>query len=61
MSTRWTYLTVEVKFKLTILGRADPEPIQAELNKHGALGWELVSVINSPRLQPILLVFKKQS
>ncbi|MBD7921810.1 DUF4177 domain-containing protein [Xanthomonas sp. CFBP 8703] len=61
MTTRWTYLTVEVNLKPTFLGKVDAEPIQAELNKQGALGWELVNVISSPRLWPVLLVFKKAS
>ena len=50
-----------MNLKTTFLGKVDAEPIQAELGKHGALGWKLVNVISSPRLWPVLLVFKKAS
>ncbi|UYB51240.1 DUF4177 domain-containing protein [Xanthomonas sp. AM6] len=57
MSTRWNYLTVEVK--PTFLGGLNTELIQAELDRHGAQGWELVNVISAAPLLPTLLVFKK--
>ena len=43
MSKRWSYQVVEVK--PTLLGGLKAEEVQAELNRQGANGWELVTVI----------------
>jgi hypothetical protein len=60
MSTRWTYQVIELK--PTFLGRLTPETMQAELNRQGALGWELVQVVHSGQpLQPARLVFKREA
>ena len=42
MGTRWSHKVVEVSFSL--FGSKLSEKIQAELDKFGALGWELVAV-----------------
>ncbi|WNH51307.1 DUF4177 domain-containing protein [Stenotrophomonas oahuensis] len=57
MSKRWSYLTVEVKPSWTGIRQED---IQNELNRHGALGWELVNVALPPSWGKALLVFKKE-
>ncbi|AWH36293.1 MULTISPECIES: DUF4177 domain-containing protein [Stenotrophomonas] len=58
MSKRWSYLTVEVKTSL--MGLQKPEDIQAELNRQGQLGWELVNIIIPAPMRPAMLVFKKE-
>ncbi|WP_421568792.1 DUF4177 domain-containing protein [Stenotrophomonas sp. PD6] len=57
MSKRWSYLTVEVKPTWTGLKAED---IQAELNRQGQLGWELVNTLVSTPMGVALLVFKKE-
>ena len=59
MSTRWQYLTVEVKPKTW--GGFDPKQVQEHLSRQGALGWELVQAINSGYMHPTLLIFKKEA
>ncbi|WP_312736094.1 DUF4177 domain-containing protein [Stenotrophomonas sp.] len=58
MSKRWSYLTVEVK--TSWMGVHPPEDIQAELNRQGQLGWELVNIIIPAPMRPAMLVFKKE-
>lgn len=59
MSKRWSYQVVEIKPGFT--GRVNAEKIQAELNKHGASGWELVQVVHSGHgLHPAKLIFRKE-
>jgi hypothetical protein len=57
MSKRWSYLTVEVKPSWTGL---KPEDMQAELNRHGQLGWELVNAVMGSPMGVALLIFKKE-
>ncbi|AOA71681.1 MAG: hypothetical protein K0S73_1310 [Stenotrophomonas rhizophila] len=57
MSKRWSYLTVEVKPSWTGL---KPEDLQAELNRQGQLGWELVNVMQGTPMGVALLFFKKE-
>ena len=60
MSKRWNYQVVEIKPSFS--GRVNAEVIQAELNKQGASGWELVQVMhNGHGLHPAKLVFKRES
>ncbi len=40
---RWKYLVVKVK--PGFLGDVGIEKMQAELDRHGAAGWELVSAV----------------
>ena len=48
MSQRWNYQVIEVKPGFaTWTGRITAEAIQTELNKQGALGWELVQVLDT--------------
>lgn len=58
MSKRWSYLTVEVKPSWTGL---KPDEMQAELNRHGQLGWELVNVLQTQPIGVALLIFKKEA
>jgi hypothetical protein len=59
MSKRWTYQVVEIKPSL--MGRVNAESINAELNRQGGLGWELVQVLhNGHGLHPAKLIFKKE-
>jgi hypothetical protein len=59
-SERWKYLVVTVKASIRGLlsgrGACDAR-LQAEMDQHGMLGWELVQVIKDPHGSR--LVFKK--
>ncbi|MCW0412874.1 DUF4177 domain-containing protein [Xanthomonas sacchari] len=57
MSKRWEYLTIEAKTTLMLGLKLDE--LQADLNKHGKLGWELVNVVALPGTKPLLL-FKRE-
>ncbi|MET0551109.1 MAG: DUF4177 domain-containing protein [Xanthomonas sp.] len=57
MSKRWEYLTLEPKTTLMLGLKLDE--LQADLNRHGKLGWELVSVLALPGTKP-LLMFKRE-
>lgn len=60
MSQRWSYQVIEIKPGFTT-GRITAEKIQTELNKQGALGWELVQVShNGHGLHPAKLIFKRE-
>lgn len=54
---RCQHLVVEVSPKLFIRTNAQ---LQAELDKHGAAGWELVAVLQPNPLHAIRLFFKRQ-
>lgn len=58
MSKRWTYQTIEIKPGL--MGGFKVDEVQAELNRQGQLGWELVNTVFAP-LNPMILVFKKEA
>lgn len=59
MSKRWNYQVVEIK--PSFVGRVNADAIQAELNKQGASGWELVQVMhNGHGLHPAKLIFKRE-
>ena len=60
MSKRWQYLTVEMKPGF-IISRPNAKTIQEELTKQGNLGWELVNLIVSQPISPVLLIFKKEA
>ena len=48
-STRWQYLVVKLpRPHLSLFRTVREEDIQKELDKHGALGWELVQVVMPP-------------
>lgn len=56
---RWRYNVVEVKPKSiwrSVVGASD---LQAELDRQGAQGWELVSIIPLPYPVGLRLVFKR--
>ncbi|TWT21345.1 DUF4177 domain-containing protein [Luteimonas marina] len=58
MSTRWTYLVVEVKTGL--MGGFKLDALKDELDKHGKQGWELVNIVHAtPTVSSPTLVFKK--
>jgi len=58
VSTRWSYKVVEVSFSL--FGSKLSEKIQAELDKFGAQGWELVAVNQTSAADVVRLYFKKE-
>lgn len=59
MSKRWNYLVTEVD--PSWLGAVKTQKVQEELNRQGALGWELVNiVISHAGMAPSVLVFKKE-
>jgi len=53
---RWSHQIVEVKPRF--LG-ANRESVQAELDRMGNQGWELVSATQGQKFQPIMLYFKR--
>lgn len=54
MSSRWSYQVVQLK--AGSWGQYKDEDIQAELNRMGAMGWELVNIVP---LSPPMMVFKR--
>lgn len=58
MSTRWSHKIVEVSFSL--FGNKLGEKIQAELDKFGTQGWELVAVNQTSAADVVRLYFKKE-
>ena len=56
-TTHWDYKTLRIKPGL--LGSFDTEVIDEALRHEGNGGWELVSVVQTGALQPILLFFKR--
>lgn len=56
-STRWQYKVVEVPIKL--FAGSLTERAQAELDKLGPQGWELVSTVQSSAADTLRLFFKK--
>jgi hypothetical protein len=59
ISDRWRYLVTEVKPSsawTTVVKSAD---LQSEMDKQGALGWELVSMLPVPYPGGYRLVFKR--
>lgn len=57
MSHRWIYKVVDVSYKL--FGGKVAERAQAELDKLGAQGWELVSVTQSQATDGLRLFLKR--
>ena len=53
---RWSYQVVEVKPRMFT---TSVELIQAELNRLGPLGWELVAVTQPNYVNPVRLYLKK--
>ncbi len=58
MSKRWSHKVVEVPF--TLFGSKLSEKLQSELDKLGALGWELVAVNQTSAADAVRLYFKKE-
>jgi hypothetical protein len=57
MSARWQYKVIELPYKL--FGGKLAERAQVELDKLGALGWELVSVVQAHSADTMRLFLKK--
>lgn len=57
MSQRWSYKVVEIPFKL-FAGKLT-DRVQAELDRLGAQGWELVSVVQASAAEAVRLYLKK--
>ncbi len=58
MSNRWSHKVVEVP--LSLFGGKLSEKIQAELDKYGAQGWELVAVNQASSVDAVRIYFKKE-
>jgi hypothetical protein len=58
MSDRWTYQVIQVK--PGTWGGFKSETMETELNRMGALGWEMVSVVIPAPASPLVMVFKRQ-
>lgn len=58
MSTRWSYKVVELQQKM-FGGDNLTERAQQELDKLGAQGWELVSVVQAGPMDTVRLYLKK--
>ena len=59
MSTRWQYKVVDLPYWL--FGDKLADRAQAELEKLGALAWELVSVVQSSPADTLRMFLKKES
>jgi hypothetical protein len=59
MSGRWQYKVIELPYKL--FGGNLGERAQAELDKLGAQGWELVSVVQSNAADTLRMFLKKET
>lgn len=57
MSERWQYKVVDVPVKM--LGEGVSVRAQAELDKLGAQGWQLVSVVQSPATYSLSMFLRK--
>ncbi len=57
MSARWSYKVIELKLKLFAGSLGDRA--QQELDKLGAQGWELVSVVQASTVDTLRLYLKK--
>ncbi len=53
---RWQYKVLKVKPGFLGL---DPANLQAELEKHGAQGWELVNAVQAHPMHAVLLFLKR--
>ncbi|MFD0740352.1 DUF4177 domain-containing protein [Lysobacter koreensis] len=59
MSQRWAYKVVDIPYKL--FGDKLTVRAQAELDKLGAQGWELVSVLQGPAGEHLRLFLKRET
>jgi hypothetical protein len=59
MSDRWRYLVVEVKAASVWSTVLKTEQLQAELDRHGSQGWELVSTMPAQGTTGVRLLFKR--
>ena len=58
MSSRWSYQVIQVK--PGTWGGFKTDAMQAELNRLGAQGWELVSIAMPDMVSPAMMVFKRE-
>ena len=59
MSKRWQYKVVELPYQM--FGGKIHDRAQAELDKLGAQGWELVSAVQSHYADALRLFLKRES
>ncbi len=59
MSGRWQHKVIEIKYAL--FGGKTTERVQSELDKMGAQGWELVTVVQASSADSIRMFFKKEA
>jgi hypothetical protein len=57
MSTRWQHKVVEIPIKM--FGGKTLQHAQEELDKLGAQGWELVTVLQHSSMEPIRMYLKR--
>lgn len=57
MSARWQYKVMEIPFKM--FGAGFTERMQAELDRLGPQGWELVSVVQTMAADSVRMVLKR--
>lgn len=62
--TKFKYKCIQFETKGVLGGHLDPDTFQHELNKYGAQGWEIVSIIDretsTGRAHATLVTFKKR-
>ncbi len=58
MSSRWSYQVIQLK--PGTWGGFKTDAMQAELNRLGAQGWELVSIAMPAAFSPAMMVFKRE-
>ena len=60
---QWEYKTVQLDVSGWLLPKVEPEAMDAELNRHGAEGWELVNAFDinraHGRTSEIVALFKR--
>jgi len=57
VSQRWNYQVIEIKPGL--MGGFNSQTVQEELTRQGIQGWELVQIVVSAPVRPLMLVFKR--
>ncbi|MDF2716895.1 MAG: hypothetical protein K0R28_3820 [Paenibacillus sp.] len=61
---QWEYKTFKYQTGGFLGGKVDPEEFEAELNRYGSQGWELVScfdtAISQGQSRDVIVVFKRK-
>lgn len=59
MNDRWQYKIVEIPYRM--FSAKQSERAQEQLDRHGQMGWELVSTVQTTSFEPIRLFMKKRA